>query len=119
MKDWIEIDVFYDEEMALRREILQNRREMAIVSRPEAAEANWEALGLLVEFLPVRFPDRFRRDGGMLYNLTTGERFNINDKSLNPLEVISRLVQVRPPSNSTINPSCHAIGTGSHRFRVW
>lgn len=96
MKDWIEIDVFYDEEMALRREILQSRKEMAIVSTPEAAEANWEALELLAEFLPVRFPDRFRRDGGMLCNLTTGERFNLNDKSLNPLEVTSRLIQVRP-----------------------
>lgn len=96
MKDWIEIDVFYDEEMALRREILQNRKEMAIFSRPEAAEANWEALELLAEFLPKRFPDRFRQDGNTLCNLTTGERFNISDKSLNPLEVTSRLVQVRP-----------------------
>lgn len=93
MKDWIEIDVFYDEEMALRREILQNRKEMAIFSRPEAAEANWEALELLAEFLPMRFPDRFRQDGNTLCNLTTGERFNISDKSLNPLEVTSRLVQ--------------------------
>lgn len=93
MKDWIEIDVFYDEEMALRREILQSRKEMSIVSRPEAAEANWEALELLADFLPVRFPGRFRRDGSMLWNLTTGERFNINDKSLNPLEVTARLIQ--------------------------
>lgn len=94
MKDWIEIDVFYDEEMVLRREILESRKEVAIVSRPEAAEANWEALELVAEFLPVRFPTRFRRDGGMLYNLTTGERFNVFDKSLDPLKVLPRLIQV-------------------------
>ena len=95
MKDWIEIDIFYDEEMALRREILKSRKEVAIVSRPEAVEANWEALELVAEFLPMRFPTRFRRDGGMLCNLTTGERFNINDKSLDPLQVLPRLIQVR------------------------
>ncbi|KAG0614962.1 hypothetical protein M758_5G004500 [Ceratodon purpureus] len=93
MKDWIEIDIFYDEEMALRREILKSRKEVAIVSRPEAVEANWEALELVAEFLPMRFPTRFRRDGGMLCNLTTGERFNINDKSLDPLQVLPRLIQ--------------------------
>ncbi|XP_024399282.1 uncharacterized protein [Physcomitrium patens] len=93
MKDWIEIDIFYDEEMALRREILETRKEAAIITRPEAAEANWEALELLASFLPVRFPSRFFRDADLLCNLTTGERFNVGDKSLNPLEVMSRLIQ--------------------------
>ena len=95
MMDWIEIDIFYDEEMALRQEILESRKEVAIVSRPEAAEANWEALELVAEFLPVRFPSRFHRDGGVLHNLKTGERFNIHDKSLDPLQVLPRLIQVR------------------------
>jgi hypothetical protein len=95
MQDWIEIDIFYDEEMALRREILESREAVAIVSRPEAAEANREALELVAEFLPVRFPTRFRRDGGVLCNLTTGERFNLYDQSLDPLQVLPRLIQVR------------------------
>lgn len=96
MEDWIEIDVFYEEEMALRREILETRKAVAIASYPEATEANWEVLDMLAAFLPVRFPTMFRRDGSMLHNLLTGESFNITDKSLDPLEVSSRLIQVRP-----------------------
>ena len=96
MEDWVEIDVFYDEEMALRREILETRKEVAIVSRPEAADANWEVLEMLAEFLPQRFPSRFRREGSMLFDLTIGDTYDINDKSLDPLEVIARLIQVRP-----------------------
>lgn len=94
MEDWIEIDVFYDEEMALRREILDTRKEVAIVSQPEAAEANWEILEMLAEFLPRRFPGRFRREGALLCNLTTGDSYNIHDRSLDPLDVTSRLIQV-------------------------
>jgi len=97
MEDWVEIDVFYDEEMALRREILESRKEVAIVSRPEAEEANWEVLEMLAEFLPRRFPARFRREGALLYNLATSDSYNINDRSLDPLEVTSRLIQVRLP----------------------
>lgn len=93
MEDWIEIDVFYDEEMALRREILETRKEVAVVSRPEAAAANWEVLEMLAAFLPQRFPSRFRREGAMLFDLTTGDSYNINDRSLDALEVTSRLIQ--------------------------
>ncbi|KAG0555879.1 hypothetical protein KC19_11G010200 [Ceratodon purpureus] len=93
MEDWVEIDVFYDEEMTLRREILETRKEVAIVSRPEAADANWEVLEMLAEFLPQRFPSRFRREGSMLFDLTIGDTYDINDKSLDPLEVIARLIQ--------------------------
>lgn len=96
MEDWIEIDVFYDEEMALRREILETRKEVAVVSRPEAAAANWEVLEMLAAFLPQRFPSRFRREGAMLFDLTTGDSYNINDRSLDALEVTSRLIQVCP-----------------------
>lgn len=93
MEDWIEIDVFYDEEMALRREILETRKEVAIRSRPEAAEANWEVLEMLTEFLPRRFPSRFRREEAVLLDLITGDSYDVNDRFLDPLEVTSRLIQ--------------------------
>lgn len=94
MDDWIEIDIFYDEEMALRREILETRKGVAIVSTPEATEANWEVLEMLAEFLPRRFPTRFRRDGAVLHNLTTGECHHVDqDPALDPLEIISKLIQ--------------------------
>jgi len=94
MKNWIEIDVFYDEEMALRREILETRKSVAIASQAEATEANWEVLEMLAEFLPMQFPDRFAQSGNTLHNLSSGESFNILDRKLDPLEVAARLIQV-------------------------
>jgi len=93
MKNWIEIDVFYDEEMALRREILETRKSVAIASQAEATEANWEVLEMLAEFLPMQFPDRFAQSGNTLHNLSSGESFNILDRKLDPLEVVARLIQ--------------------------
>ncbi|CAK9204906.1 unnamed protein product [Sphagnum troendelagicum] len=92
-KDWIEIDVFYEEEMALRREILATRKEVAIASFPEATEANWEVLELLADHLPKQFPTLFTRDGAVIHNLLTGEMFDIFNRSLDPLEISARLVQ--------------------------
>lgn len=112
MEDWIEVDVFYDEEMALRREILESRKAVAIVSRPEAAEANWEVLEMLADFLPRRFPARFRREGSLLCNLTTEESFNISDQGLDPLDAISRLIQVHVlPHIHDIDWDIHNNGT--------
>lgn len=99
-EDWIEIDIFYDEEMALRRDVLETRKEIAVATHsafPQAIEANWEVLELLVEFLPKRFPSRFAvaEGGTIIHNLSSGEVFDISDRSLDPLDVSSRLVQVR------------------------
>jgi hypothetical protein len=97
-RDWIEIDVFYEEEMALRREILATRKEVAIASFPEATEANWEVLELLADHLPKQFPTLFTRDGAVIHNLLTGEMFDIFNRSLDPLEISARLVQVQQQS---------------------
>ncbi|CAM6093039.1 unnamed protein product [Calypogeia fissa] len=97
-EDWIEIDIFYDEEVALRRDVLETRKEISVASHPaypQAVEANWEVLELLVEFLPKRFPSRFAVTGGgnVIHNLSSGEVFDISDRSQDPLDISSRLVQ--------------------------
>ncbi len=106
-KDWIEIDVFYEEEMALRREILATRKEVAIASFPEATDANWEVLELLADHLPKQFPTLFTRDGAVIHNLLTGEMFDIFNRSLDPLEISARLVQVQQQSS---NKRFHMLG---------
>lgn len=91
--DWIEIDMFYDEEMALRREILGTRRAVSVALTPGAEDACAEMLELLADFLPKRFPNRFALAGTVLTNKATGERFDLSDQSLDPLDVSARLVQ--------------------------
>lgn len=52
-------------------------------------------LDLLVDFLPRRFPDRFKRTSdNELQNLATGDVFKLDHPDLDPLEVCSLLVQV-------------------------
>lgn len=33
--EWVEIDEYYEEEMALRRELIRDRRDIVIASKPE------------------------------------------------------------------------------------
>ncbi|KAK9904897.1 hypothetical protein WJX75_005075 [Coccomyxa subellipsoidea] len=91
--DWIEIDEHYDEEMALRRKLMKEKRDIVLHSLPGADAANAEMLELLADFLPKRFPDRFTKDGNVLINHSTGDVWNLADPSLDPLEVSALLVQ--------------------------
>jgi hypothetical protein len=114
LEDWIEIDIFYDEEMALRRELIESRKEVGVLTHPaypQATEANWELLEMLVEYLPKRFPDRFAiKEGGTIFhNLSTGELFDVSDKSLDPLEICGRLVQVWHSAQETKFPSASVL----------
>lgn len=54
--EWIQIDPFYKEEMKMKRWVLENRRDVALVSLPEAEDCNREMLELLIDHLPKRFP---------------------------------------------------------------
>lgn len=60
----------------------------------QAEDANREMLELLADFLPKRFPDRFSMDGTVLINHALSDRWDLADKSLNPLDVSAQLVQV-------------------------
>ncbi|CAL5220722.1 g2779 [Coccomyxa viridis] len=91
--DWIEIDDCYEEELALRKDLVKNNRSTVIHSLPGAEEANREMLELLADFLPKRFPDRFSMEGTVLINHSLGDSWDLADKSLDPLEVSAQLVQ--------------------------
>lgn len=92
-KEWVEIDEYYEEEMALRRQLIKENREVVIASSPGAEAANREMLELLAEFLPQRYPDRFSRINSLLINHSTQEEWDLNDPNLDPLEVSALLVQ--------------------------
>lgn len=58
-------------------------------------------LDLLVDFLPKRYPDRFKRTAdNELQNIATGDVFKLDHPDLDPLEVSSLLVQV--PSSALL-----------------
>ncbi len=79
--------------MALKRQLLAERGHevFAITNGSEAARR--EVLERLAGLLPARFPDWFEFENGMLHNHLTGERWDLADPPLDPLEIAARLVQ--------------------------
>jgi hypothetical protein len=90
---WIEIDERFAADLARRRELLERQHGEVFAALPESRAGQAEVLALLLEHLPARFPDHFRRANGAIANLVTGERFACDAWADAPLELAGRLVQ--------------------------
>ncbi len=89
----VEIDERYPAEMAERRGLMANRHAEVFAVRPGSEAARTEVLAVLAALLARCHPDWFTRDGAMLHNRLTGERWNVDDPPHDPLELAGRLVQ--------------------------
>ena len=93
LKDWIEPDAQCAAELKEKERLLTGRYAEVFAALPEAALGSAETLALLVEHLPRRFPELYKRSGDRLDNLTTGQQWKIHNTPLHPLELGGRLVQ--------------------------
>ena len=93
LKDWIEPDARCAVELKEKERLLTERHDEVFAALPEAAPGAAEALALLVEHLPSRFPELYRRSGNRLDNLATGQRWELHTTPLHPLDLAGRLVQ--------------------------
>jgi hypothetical protein len=91
--EWIELGDDVAADLALRRELLDGRRDEVFAALPESAAGQAEVLELLLEHLPTRFPERYHRANGVIENRVTGERFEVGAWDEAPLELAGRLVQ--------------------------
>jgi hypothetical protein len=91
--EWIELDEHYVAEMALRRELLRTRHEEVSALVPGSEAARRETWDVLTAHLVRQWPDWFASDGEMFTNHLTGERWNLADPGLDPLEAAALLVQ--------------------------
>jgi dimethylamine monooxygenase subunit A len=91
--EWIEVDDRFAAQLAERRRLLAERRADVLAALPESAPGQRELLQLLLDHLPERFPEHYRRTGGRIENRTTGEGFEIAAWEDAPLELAGRLVQ--------------------------
>jgi len=76
LKDWVKIDNTYPDQMALRKELWEKRKDKILeTNTDESAEAcKWEFFEMLVEHLPPRFPDMFDDSKeGFIYNKVLDE----------------------------------------------
>jgi hypothetical protein len=93
LDDWLEIDERFAADLARRRELLERRHGEVFAALPESLPGQSEVLALLLEHLPARFPDHYRRTAGAIVNRVTGERFAPHAWAAAPLELAGRLVQ--------------------------
>ncbi len=93
LEDWIEIDERFAAQLAERTRLLDEERSAVLGELPESRPGQRELLGLLLEHLPRRFPEQFRRADGRIENRVTGESFALAAWDEAPLELAGRLVQ--------------------------
>ncbi len=123
VKDWIQIGPDYPQQMAAKRQLLQQNYNEVVASLPGSQSAQQEVLDLLVEHLLQHFPEHFQGavqeevqgevqgdaqgqgassggapDADRLTNRTitnhlTEESWNPSDFTENPLDLAGRLVQ--------------------------
>jgi hypothetical protein len=93
LQDWINPDEHLAQDLFTKAQLLQERHQEVFVALPEAAAASAEVLALLAAYLPARFPAHYRRVGDRLDNLATGERWDLLNTPLHPLDLAGRLVQ--------------------------
>ena len=104
--DWIRIDETYEAQMALKHDILENRRSQVFKSLSErnktipavggfnTLECEKELLRIIGEYLPRRYPIMFHLENNTILNKITGESVSLDpDDSENPLLRASRLTQ--------------------------
>ncbi len=92
---WIEIDDSFAGQLAQRRALLERRRDEVCLALPESLIGQAEVLALLLDHLPARFPEIYRRSGDAIENLVSGERFALDLPAWRdaPLELAGRLIQ--------------------------
>lgn len=92
-EELIEIDDQYPAEMAERRHLLATNHPEVFATCPGSEPARAETLALLVDLLTRTHPDWFTRQGRTLHNRLTTETWDIENPTIDPLELAGRLVQ--------------------------
>jgi hypothetical protein len=91
--DWIEVDERLPEYLAEKTRLLAADRDTVFREEPETRAAQQEVLDLLLEHLPKRFPEIYRRDGRLIEVVPAGLHVDVEDESEAPFVRAARLIQ--------------------------
>ncbi|KAF2647687.1 hypothetical protein K491DRAFT_709108 [Lophiostoma macrostomum CBS 122681] len=97
VEDWIEIDKTYMERYRLKKDLFENHREDVMQIQDGVEDAAFEALELLINVLPKRYPTMFKKiDGTTIQNLVTGDTWDTARgastwEKYHPMQVMSLL----------------------------
>jgi hypothetical protein len=90
--DWLEPDAVMATQLVEKARLLAERPEAVFAQLPGSGAAQAELLALLVDHLPVRFPDLWRHSKAGMLVAATGETVAL-DSGESPLLTAARLVQ--------------------------
>jgi hypothetical protein len=90
---WIERDRNFATDLAVKRGLLETRHAEVFAALPEATAPSEELLAILAAHLVQHHAAVFSREGDMLINAATGERWNLARPPFHPLDLAGRLVQ--------------------------
>ena len=93
LEDWLWLDERYETEIALRRQLLDQRHDEVFQIRPEAEAASSEVLELVLAFLEKQHPERFQHIQEYQPLILGNYSFEEETAELHPLELAGRLVQ--------------------------
>ena len=120
---WIEIDDEFLPYLARKRELLAAHYTDVYGAVFGSEAGQQEALTLLLEHLPKRFPTHYQHETGGITNLRTGERWQVAEWRDRPLDLAGRLVQedlcLMLPGQSGSNDIGYTLGAASLCFPLY
>ncbi|MEO1400334.1 MAG: DUF3445 domain-containing protein [Cyanobacteria bacterium J06635_1] len=91
--NWIDIDSHFTQQLARKEQLFAQRHDDIWGSLPESHAAQQETLDLLLDHLQTHFPEYYQRQGNLVTNQLTQQRWHLDEFAENPLDLAGRLVQ--------------------------
>lgn len=92
-QDWIETDAKLPEYLAEKARLLSVDRDTVFREEPDTRTAQQEVLDLLLDHLPVRFPDIYRHHGRFIEVVPAGLKVDVQDEGDAPFVRAAQLIQ--------------------------
>ncbi len=92
-KDWIEVDAKLPAYLAEKQRLLTADRHAVFREEEATRAAQQEVLDLLLEHLPSRFPEIFRRDGHLMKVVPAAIEIDVEDENEAPFVRAARMIQ--------------------------
>jgi hypothetical protein len=90
---WIEVDGYLEAQLAEKGRLEAEHGASVFAAEPGTEAAQREVLSLLIEHLPARFPEIYRRTGDTMYVASSGRAVDLTNPGVPPLKIAARLVQ--------------------------
>ena len=93
LRNWIEVDAALGGYLAEKEKLIGEIPQEVFQAEPGTSDAQAEALELLAEFLPRRFPETYRREGDIMHILPLARQITLSGTDAPPLLTAARLIQ--------------------------